>query len=187
MDFLLLEVTMRSSFLAFAAMIGFVAACTVAKAEVDVQNMCLTYDDLMITGVAGGSNELDHTFKYSKLGLIQAFASRVTNLQFVSVTAQATSGITSLDFVQAAHVSVASGDPTSPLPTVDVYDCDGDCVPDGNSLNVPATFEASAIAYVETGSIVANLVIDGAIPPQDWTMDIDFCFSGQLSYSRSLR
>jgi hypothetical protein len=162
------------------------AACTVAKADVDATDMCLSYSDVSIKGVAPGTTTLDHVFNYDKLGLIQAFAKNVSNLQFVSITAQATSGITSFDFVQAADVTVASGDPTSMLPTVDVYDCDGDCVPDGDSLTVPSTFQTSAIDYIDTGSIVADLEIDGALPVDAWTMNVEFCFSGDLTYETGL-
>ncbi|HEY3808165.1 MAG TPA: hypothetical protein VGL61_36550 [Kofleriaceae bacterium] len=162
------------------------AACTVAKAQVDATDMCISYSDVAIKGVAAGTTTLDHVFNYNKLALIQAFAKSVSNLQFISITAHATSGITSFDFVEAAHVTVASGDPTSLLPTIDVYDCDGDCVPDGSSLTVPSTFQSSAIDYIDTGSIVADLEISGALPVDGWTMDVDFCFSGDLTYETGL-
>jgi hypothetical protein len=169
-----------------ALLLLFVSACTVAKAQVDATDMCLSYSGVSIKGVAPGTTTLDHVFTYDKLALIQAFAKDVSNLQFVSITATAESGITSFDFVQAAHVTVASGDPTSVLPAIDVYDCDADCVPDGDSLTVPSTFQSSAIDYIDTGSIVADLQIDGNLPVDDWTMDLDFCFSGDLTYEAGL-
>ena len=159
---------------------------TVAQAQVEVTELCVPYDGVMVAGVAPGTTTLDHVFNYNKLSSIQALASAVQDLQFVRVDATTTSGVTSFDFVSAAHVSVASGDPTSPLPTLEVYDCDGDCVPDGSTLSVPSTFAQSAIAYVETGSLVVDLEIDGQLPVDDWTMDMDFCFSGELGYNASL-
>ncbi len=167
-------------------LLGMLSSCTVASAQVDVENVCVTYSDVQIAAVAPGTTTLDHTWTYNKLAAIQALAAQVQDLQFVSIDAHATTGITSLAFVDAAHVTVASGDPTSALPTLDVYDCVGDCVPDGESLSVPSMLQQSAIAYVESGSIVVDMQIAGQLPTVDWTMDADFCFSGVIGYSQGL-
>jgi hypothetical protein len=162
------------------------SACTVASAQLDAENVCITYSDVKIAAVAPETTTLDHTWTYAKLAAIQALAAQVQDLTFVSIDAHATSGITSLEFIDAAHVTVASGDPTSTLPTLDVYDCIDDCVPDGDSLSVPSMLQQSAIAYVESGSIVVDMQLTGQIPTIDWTMDADFCFSGVVGFSESL-
>ena len=180
---------MSRSRIALAASLAVAIAatgCTVAKAQVEVTQMCVTYAGVQIAGVDPGTTTLDHTFTYDKLGPIQNLISLVSDLEFVSMDAHAVTGVTDFDFVQAAHVTVASGDPSSTLPTLDVYDCDGDCVPVGDSLTVPSTLEQSAIEYVESGSVIVDLQIAGQLPVDDWTMNVDACFQGQLAYEQSL-
>jgi hypothetical protein len=171
-----------------ALLTASVAACgvTVAQAEVKVTNLCVPYNGVTIQGVDPGTTEVDHQFTYTKLAALQNLAQEIQNLQFVSLSATAVSGITDLSFIQAANVTVASGDPSSPLPTIDVYDCDGNCVPNGNTLDVPATFQVSALAYIETGSVVVDLEVDGELPINDWVIDISACFQGTLDYGESL-
>ena len=173
---------------AVTLLLATASACnvTVAQAQVQVTNLCVPYDGVTIHGVSPGTTALDHHFTYTKLAAIQSLAMDLKNLQFVSLSATPVAGVTTLSFIQAAHVTVASGDPTSQLPTLDVYDCDGNCVPNGNTLDVPATLKTSALAYVETGSILVDLIVDGQLPTTDWMIDLDACFSGELDYGQNI-
>jgi hypothetical protein len=175
----------RTTMIALVLTIG-TAACTVAQAQVEVSDLCIPYSGVDISGVAPGTTVVDHSFTYDKLAAIQSLASSVSNLEFVSIGATAASGIPNLSFIQSAHVTIASGDPTSSLPTLDVYDCTADCVPDGDTLSVPATLQLSALAYVESGSVVADLEIGGQLPVDAWTINVDVCFSGELNYHENL-
>ena len=174
----------------FAQLAVALAACaasactgvTVAQAQVQVTDLCVPYDGVNIQAVDPGTTVLDHVFTYSKLTAIQDLAADIKDLQFISLSATPVSGVSSLAFIDAAHVTVASGDPSSPLPTLDVYDCDGNCVPNGDTLDVPATLQTSALAYVETGSIIVDLEVDGQLPTTAWVIDINACFRGELDY-----
>ncbi|HTR56223.1 MAG TPA: hypothetical protein VMJ10_36365 [Kofleriaceae bacterium] len=154
-----------------------------ASAKVDVTDLCVPYNGVQIKSVAPGTTTLDHQFTYDKLGALQSLAASIEDLTFVSIDGHAASGVPDLSFIQAAHVTVGTGNPNSSLPTVDAYDCDGDCVPDGSSLSVPAALQQSAIAYIESGSVLVDLELDGDLPTQDWTVDIDLCFRGEAGYS----
>ncbi len=161
-------------------------ACTVAQAQVDITDLCIPYAGVDIKGVDPGTAMVDRTFTYDKLSAIQSLAKSFSNLEFVSIGATAASGIPNLSFIQSAHVTIASGDPTSSLPTLDVYDCAADCVPDGDTLSVPANLQLSALAYVESGSVVADLEIGGQLPVDPWTINVNVCFSGELNYQEGL-
>jgi hypothetical protein len=171
-----------------ASLAALAGACnvTVAKAQVQVTDLCIPYNNVTIHGVSPGTTEVDHEFTYDKLAAIESLAMDIKNLQFVSLSATPIAGVTTLSFIDAADVTVASGDPSSPLPTIDVYNCDGNCVPNGNTLDVPATLSTSALAYVETGSIVVDLYVDGQLPTNDWMIDLNACFSGELDYGAQL-
>jgi hypothetical protein len=162
------------------------SGCTVAQAKANITEMCVSYPGVMIHGVTPGTTTVDHVWMDSNLSAIQSLASLVSDLQFVRVDATAVSGISDFTFVQAAHVTIASGDPSSTLPTLDVYDCDGDCDPTGDTLSVPSTLQQSAIDYVESGSVVLDFQMVGEPPTNDWTMDIDVCFRGELGYQATL-
>jgi len=170
------------------ALLAAASACsvTVADVEVKVTDLCVPYNGVTIDGVDPGITELDHQFTYTKLAALQSLAADIKDLEFISLGATPESGVTSLDFIDAANDTVSSGDPSSPLPTIDVYDCAGDCVPNGNTLEVPAMLETSALAYIETGSIIVDLEIDGQLPTSNWVIDLDACFSGQLDYGAQL-
>src|SRR5580692_6240764 len=93
-----------------ALLTASVAACgvTVAQAAVKVTNLCVPYNGVTIQGVDPGTTEVDHQFTYTKLAALQNLAQEIQNLQFVSLSATAVSGITDLSFIQAANVTVAS-------------------------------------------------------------------------------
>jgi hypothetical protein len=177
---------MPANHLLVFAPVAFASACTVVSAQVDVSDLCVPYDGVTIHGVAQGTTTVDHDWTFDKLAALQALASSVQDLQFVSIDASAASGVSSLDFIDAAHVSVASGNPAAMLPTVDAYDCTGDCVPDGSTLAVPSMLQQSAIAYIESGSVLVDLEVDGTLPVEDWTIDVQLCFRGDFGYSQPL-
>jgi hypothetical protein len=174
------------SFIALLVIAATAGACTVASAQVDVTDLCVPYDGVNIAGVASGTTFVDHDWTFTKLGVLPELVQSVSDLQFVRIEAQATSGVSDLGFVQAAHVTVGSGNPDAMLPTVDAYDCSGNCVPDGSTLDVPSMLQTSAIAYIESGSVQVDLEVDGTLPVQAWTMDVQLCFRGDVGYSQPL-
>jgi hypothetical protein len=66
-----------------------------------------------------------------------------------------------------------------------MYDCDGDCVPDGDTLALPAGLARNAIEYLRSDSIKVDLQFVGEIPAASWTMDVDVCLKGSASYTIS--
>ena len=105
------------------------------------------------------------------------------DLAISRVELRATSGLTDLDFVSRAHVSIASGDPASTLPTLDAVSCDGDCLPDGTTLSIPAETQHDAVEYARSGSLVVDLDVEGTLPEVSWTMDVDVCLTGNIRYT----
>ncbi len=140
----------------------------------------------MLPAASPDASSIDQSFTVDDLGEVQSLSAIVSNLTFVRAEAHATSGIDNFDFVDAAHITVASDVPSPPLPALDVYDCDGDCVPDGSTLTVPSNVQQSAIDYVESGSVLVDVSLVGQPPTVAWTMNVDVCFSGQLSYQAKL-
>jgi hypothetical protein len=96
-----------------------------------------------------------------------------------------TSGLDNLSFVDAVEVVVSSGDPDTKLSPMTMYECDGDCAPDGDTLELPAGVGHNAIDYLKEDSIKIDLAFRGEIPAASWTMDIAVCMKGRAGYTVS--
>jgi hypothetical protein len=172
------------SALLFGVGLGMLPGCPLLDVQADAQEVCLTYPNLQIPASTGLSS-LKQTFVFDDLSSIHDLAKLDANLEFVRAEARATSGIASFAFVQAAHIVLSSGDPASTLPALTMYDCDGDCAPDGSRLDLPAALVNDAIAYLKTNSIVVDLDFEGQVPTVAWTMDVDVCVKARAGYTFS--
>ncbi len=158
--------------------------CPLLQVDTEVSEVCVTYHDVVIEGVPGqgdGPTELATSVTIDDLGQLTDLVDQDDDLAFVRAEIRATDG-TDLGFVDAANVSIASGDPDSVLPTLSVVACDGDCLPNGAVLEIPAAIQHSAVDYVRTGSLAIDLDIVGRAPATDWTADVDVCMTGHLTY-----
>jgi hypothetical protein len=172
------------SALVFGVGLGMLPGCPLLDVQVDAPEVCLTYPNLAIPATTGLSS-LQKTFVFDDLSSIKDIAKLDGNLQFIRADIRATSGIESFAFVDAAHVVVSSGDPASTLPPLTIYDCDGDCAPEGNRLELPAALANNALAYLRTNSIVIDLDFQGQVPATAWTMDVDVCMKANAGYTFS--
>jgi hypothetical protein len=164
--------------LALLIAIPALSGCPLLELEAEVGEVCVTYANVSIEGVTG--DHLQHSVAAEDLAALQEFVEQDANLEFTRVALRSSS---SLGFVSSARVSVASGDPESTLPTLQIVECDGDCVPDGTTIAIPAATQQSAIEYVKTGSLVLDLDLRGQLPAEAWTADIDVCMTGSFRYT----
>jgi hypothetical protein len=159
--------------------------CPLLSIEADVPEVCLSYPNLQVTSDKAVSS-IKQTFVFDDLSAVHEFTDKLdANLEFVRAQVRATSGVDSFAFVQAMRVVVSSGDPDSDLPPLTMYDCDGDCVPDGNKLEIPASVGRDAIDYLRSDSIIIDLDFQGEIPATSWTMDVDVCMKARAGYTFS--
>jgi hypothetical protein len=157
--------------------------CPLLDVQAEVPEVCLTYPNLPVQTPAVGS--LSQSFVFDDLSAVHDLAKQEANIGFVRAEVRVTSGIENLAFIHAVHVVVSSTDPATPLPPLTVYDCDGNCVPDGDVLQVPAALVNNAIDYLRSNSLKIDLEFDGDIPAASWTMDIDVCMKGSAGYTVS--
>lgn len=162
-----------------ALCVPFLAGCPLLEIEASIEEVCVTYRDVEIVGVVG--DHIQHSFTTGELGELQGLAEQDAEMSFTRVTLRAHGG--ELTTVSSARVAVASGDPESTLPTLPIVECDGDCLPDGNTLAIPAATQHSAVAYVATGSLVIDLELRGQLPAEAWTADVDVCMNGRFRYA----
>jgi hypothetical protein len=156
--------------------------CPLLDIQADVPEVCLKYPNLEVTNPAPQSS-VTQSFVFDDLSAVHDIAKQNADVQFVRAEVRATSGVENLAFVQAVKVTVSS--PGSNLPAMTMYDCNGDCVPDGATLEIPASQGDNAIEYLRQDSIAIDLDFKGQIPAGTFTMDVDVCLKGNASYSVS--
>jgi len=170
---------------AFASVVFLLSGCPWFEVEIEIGEVCMTYADVRVEGVPGSTTgaTTGQTFTLDDLSPIHDLLELDASLQFVRAELRATSGIADFGFVDAAHVTIASGDPESTVPTLAILDCDGDCLANGTTLEVPAAFQHEAVEYVQSESVVVGVDVVGVLPAESWTMDVDVCLRGKIRYA----
>jgi len=177
--------TISRSVLLFGVGLLALPGCPLLDVQVDAEEVCLSYPNLEIPAAAGGMTSLDQSFSFDDLSAVHDIVKLDANLEFVRAEVTATSGITNFDFIHSVKIVVASGDPGTTLAPMTMYDCNGDCVPDGNKLEIPAAEGNDAIAYLRSSSIKIDLQFEGDVPAVKWTMDVNVCIKARAGYSYS--
>lgn len=160
----------------------FSGGCPLLDVAVDVEEVCLTYPDVAVEGHPGGL-AVSRSFSFDDLDAVHEIIERDGDVRFVRGEVRAKTGVDNFAFVDSARIIVSSGDPASALPPLTVYNCDGDCLPDGNKLALDGSVQESAIEYVKSDSLVVDIDLVGRLPSEAWTMDVDVCLKGHLEYA----
>ncbi|MEO8700835.1 MAG: hypothetical protein ABI867_12370 [Kofleriaceae bacterium] len=165
--------------------VALLGGCPLFEAEVEVGEVCMTYEDVQIDPSVAVGNTTGASFVFDDLSPIHDLLDLDANLELVRANIRPRSGIASLDFVHSAQVTLASGDPESTLPTLSVLACDGDCFA-GGTLEVPASTQQDAVEYVRSESVVIGVDLQGEIPQAAFSVDVDVCMRGTIKYDYSL-
>jgi hypothetical protein len=166
--------------------LAMLPGCPLLEVEVEIPEVCLTYPNLQIEAAPAGLTSAKQSFVFDDLSAAHDLTGKLdADLEFVRAEVRATSGIDGFAFARAVHVVVSSGDPDSTLPPLTIYDCDGDCAPEGNKLAIPAEAGRNAIDYLRSNSLAIDLAFEGELPTTAWTMDIDVCMKARAGYTFS--
>ena len=162
--------------------LAFVSACELVDVQAEVQQTCMTYPGVHIEAAPPGVKQLSTTITIDQLDAFHSLAEQGFTLDLASGDVHAASGISSFAFVDRAHVTIASGDPSTTLPSIDAFDCKT-CDGSGATLALPRTATADLVPYIKTGSLVVSLDFSGDAPPTAWSIDVSVCTTGTASYS----
>ena len=162
--------------------------CPLLEVEAEVPSVCVTYRDLAVEGLPGPAltTSFATSFAIDDLSAFDRLTALDAELEFVSATVTATRGLSDLAFVEAASVSIASGDPASELGRRTIYACEGDCPTRDTMLTIPVADQQDALAYVRSGSLLIDVELQGELPTQAWSMDVEVCMRGAAAYSLGL-
>lgn len=169
---------------ALIAGLAMLPGCPLLDVEADVPEVCLTYPNIQIETPELPS--VAESFVFDDLSAVHDLVEQEADLQFTRAELRVTSGIDNLSFVDAVKIIVSTPDPGSALPPLTMYHCDGDCMPEGNSLQLSAADASNAAEYLKSDSIQIDVDFRGRIPAAAWSLDIDVCITGRASHSVSL-
>lgn len=168
---------------AVAPALLLLTGCPLLDVEVEVAEVCITYNDVPIEGVP--LEALDHvetTVLLDDFAELRELVSRQdVDLRFTRAEIRAVD-VPSIGPITSARVVVASGDPESTLPTLTVVECTDNCLVDGTTLAISADVQESALEYVKSASLVVDLDLHGRLPATQWHADIDVCMSGRAGF-----
>ena len=164
-----------------AGLVLLTGGCPLFQVEVEVKEVCMTYPDLVIPP-SDGSGTVSHSFVFDDLESVEGLDELDGNVEFVAVKLRAKSGVSSLDFLDAAHVSVATAD----KPEVSIVDCAGDCPGGASELVLDTTAAVNALDYLDADAIAVTIDVAGSLPTTEWSVDVDVCVKGKLSYAVEL-
>jgi hypothetical protein len=157
-------------------------ACPLLDVQAEVQQVCLTYRGVTIPGVPLGQTTIDQSFSLDQLQGAKDLADADAKLTFTHAEVRATSGVSDFSFVQKAELSIASGDPSSTLPTLSIFECQN-CGTATTTLDVDNAVTTPIQDYIKSGSLVVTIALQGTPPATDWTADVDVCMTGTVSYT----
>jgi hypothetical protein len=158
--------------------------CPLLEVEAEFEDLLVTYPGIEISAASEGEQQhTERSFAVDDLMALEQAARFVDGgmVELVSADLRPSAGI-DLGFIQRASIVVRSGDPDSPLAPL-TYACDGDCTVDAGVLAIQSLDTQNALAYLQTGSLLVEVSIDGELPARAWTLDVDLHFRGTVKAS----
>jgi hypothetical protein len=140
--------------------------------EAEIEESCITRKDVEIPGVPEAS--ISQTFVVDDLSDVHRLLEHGSaSLQLTRADIRPTSGVTSLDFVSTARID---------LEGTMFFGCDGDCPTESGVLALLSANQEDAIPYLQGDQLGITLAVSGAMPIDAWTVDVDICVAGNVSY-----
>ncbi|HVZ73216.1 MAG TPA: hypothetical protein VHJ20_12635 [Polyangia bacterium] len=171
-----------STLLGALALLAIPSAGCMVSAEVNVPEVEVTQHDLVFDGApqaaALGDVSMSKSFsqKHQRLELPTGLD---TEVKALGVTLTAKSGIENFDFLKGMRVTM-SDDVHDPVELIDYTRVDG--APSTNVLTMESANPVNTLDEWKTDSATFTVEVDGALPPQDWKVDLSVRFSGKVTY-----
>ena len=172
-----------SILLAAVALASLAAGGCMLQVEADVPEVEITQHDVAFQAIAPanvdvGDVALTQTFtqQHQKLDLP---AGLTTQVKAMGVTLTAKSGIENFDFLKNMRLTMSDG-VHPPVELINYERVDG--APSTNVLTIESANPVDTLEQWKTDS--ANFALDcaGAMPTNDWTIDVSVRFAGKIVY-----
>jgi hypothetical protein len=146
--------------------------------EVEVTQHDLTFDGVPQATALGGDVSLSKSFaqKHQRLDLPAGLA---TEVKALGVTLTAKSGIENFDFLKAMRLTM-SDDVHDPITLIDYTRVDG--APSTTDLTMESANPVNTLEQWKTDSATFTIDVAGALPAQEWKIDLAVRFAGKVTY-----
>lgn len=154
------------------ASLALLGGCPLVEVSAELEEVCITRTGVHIAGVDATS--VSQHFTFDDLSSVHDLLQLDADLAFVRAEVRPASGVTDLAFVQSAHVA---------LDDTPVFACDGDCPTLDHAVALAAATQVNAVDYLAQDSVEVALDVVGQLPATEWTVDVDACVTGHVTYS----
>ena len=173
----------HSSLLGAIALASLAAGGCMLQVEADVPEVEITQHDVAFHAIAPanvdvGDVALTQTFtqQHQKLDLP---AGLTTQVKAMGVTLTAKSGIENFDFLKNMRLTMSDG-VHPPVELINYERVDG--APSTNVLTIESANPVDTLEQWKTDSANFALDVAGAMPTNDWTIDVSVRFAGKIVY-----
>jgi len=182
-----------------AVLLALLGACNfnVLVVEVESKEVCVTGLTADIPGDAGGTVTATLTKDGAEQEGEGAFnidvpeGWEVTEVTLLGVAIEAKQGIDNLHFVDSVHLDMTATHPEIELPPVKLVDIEFENFPyntssDRTTLFLEAAGTFNLVDYLEADELEFGLGMTGDMPPNDWSIGMDICFTFVAEYRESI-
>ena len=176
------KLTLTSKLCGALALLSLATGGCMMEVEADVPDVEITQHDLVFTGVPAASGlgdvSLSKSFsqKHQRLDLP---AGLDTEVKALGVTLTAKTGVENFDFLQNLRLTM-SDDVHDPVELIN-YQRDPNA-PSTNVLSMPSANPVNTLDQWKTDSATFTVELAGALPAQDWKVDLAVRFAGKIKY-----
>lgn len=157
------------------------SGCPLLEAELELGEVCVTHRDVHVE--AAPASAVAFQLTSSELAELDGLADLDAEMSLVRAEFRVVEGPGDLARIDRAEISLASGDPASALPPIVAYGCAGDCAGTQRALLIPAELQRDVTDYLRSSEVVVGVALEGALPTEPWTMEVDVCMDGHVSTS----
>jgi hypothetical protein len=142
-----------------------------------IEEVCLSPTSLQIEGSpVDAAGEIEHSFVIDDFTALDPIFDLGLEAE-VYFTESTLRSDRSFGFVRGIQLVGSSRD----LPAIDLGSCaDETCSADAEL--VLSADEVDMMRYIDTGALDLDLTVSGELPREDWTLDVDVCLRGSLSF-----
>lgn len=164
-----------------AAALAAAGGCSVSV-EAEVPDVAVTQHDVGVSGIpmAGRAGDVSTHFSFTqKMPNLDLPEGVQSNVDSAKVEFTAKKGIADFSFVKALRVTITPNGSPAPIELIDYEKKDGAVV--GKALTVDS-LNAVDILKQWKDEALFDIQVAGALPENDWAVDLTVHFNGKFSY-----
>lgn len=170
--------------LAGLASLGAGAGCS---ASADLPEVAVTRSDIAFEGMPEipGHSDTTQTLEtsFDHPSDMELPKDLKPELRARSVTVTARGGMVDLSFLEGVEITLSSRAPGAPEPDVLAYYERPRSGQVGRVIEMQTNKDSDVIEYWDTKQAYYDVKVWGILPPEDWSVDVTFSFSGSISVS----